>query len=206
MTWSKDDFPRYTSSSVNVNVTGPGTWFIHSSSASATVTLPPKSSIPSTDYPVYKIVATSGAAPVIITRASSDTINLGGSTSVTNFTIGPGESVEMIHNGLNWVPVSGSQTPAVYRKFKVVSGTTQTLDRSASMWSFTGSAASTWTLPALNLNTGLEYIIKNKGSADITLQRAGADNLYTTAAVTSITITAGGSARIINDGAHWAVV
>jgi hypothetical protein len=84
--------------------------------------------------------------------------------------------------------------------------TTLTLDRSKTLYAFTGSSAATWTLPAVTGNTGLTYFIKNRGSANVVVQRAGADNLYTSSAVTSITILPGESRTIINDGAIWNVL
>ncbi|MHA4848751.1 hypothetical protein L1080_004285 [Rhodococcus sp. MSC1_016] len=205
MVLKRADFPTYLNST-SVEISGAGTYFC-ASATSQTVTLPKRvPTVSPEDIAIYRIVALSSASPVTITRSSSDVFNLGGIATVTSFILNPGESVDIMNNGLTWVAIFSSPPPAVYRKVKSVSGTTQTLDRSASMWSFTGSAATVWTLPALANNTGLEFSIKNKGSADITLQRAGADNLYTTAAVTSITITAGNSARVVNDGAHWVVL
>ena len=70
---------------------------------------------------------------------------------------------------------------------------------------FTGSTA-TWTLPALSTRTGYNYWIKNRGSGNLTVQRAGSDELYDTAARTSITITAGQGCFIHNDGTYWNVL
>lgn len=70
---------------------------------------------------------------------------------------------------------------------------------------FTGTT-STWTLPAISGNTGIKYWIKNRGSGNLTLQRAGSDNLYDTTTQTSITISAGQSAYIYNDGTYWLVL
>jgi len=71
---------------------------------------------------------------------------------------------------------------------------------------FTGGSATTWTLPALASTNNRMYFIKNRGSANITLQRAGSDQLYTTSAVNSITIAAGESYIIYNDATYWNVM
>jgi len=87
-----------------------------------------------------------------------------------------------------------------------VSATTQTLDRTQTVWVFTGSSGSTWTLPALSGNTNLIYFIKNRGTANITLQRAGADNIFDTAVVTSVTILPGSAVIVSNDGTYWNIM
>lgn len=67
---------------------------------------------------------------------------------------------------------------------------------------FTGTTT-TVTLPDLATYKGAIYFIKNAGSGNITLQRAGSDQLYDVSAVTSITI-APGSARVVVAGlAFW---
>lgn len=60
----------------------------------------------------------------------------------------------------------------------------------------------TATLPDLATYKGGVYFIKNAGSGNITLQRAGSDQLYDTGAVTSITI-APGAARIVVAGSNF---
>ncbi len=85
---------------------------------------------------------------------------------------------------------------------KTVSATTQTLDFSAELWVFTGSSATVWTLPT-SQQKGEQFIIKNRGSATITLQRGGSQQIYDTSAVTSITITAGNTRRVVWDNTYW---
>lgn len=86
------------------------------------------------------------------------------------------------------------------------STTTLTLQPTVGVYTFTGSSPATWTLPAVSGNKDRQIIIKNRGSATITVQRAGSDQLYTTSAVTSTTVTAGGWAKFVNDGVYWAVL
>lgn len=85
------------------------------------------------------------------------------------------------------------------------STTTLTLNATVGVYTFTGSSPATWTLPAVSGNKDRQIIVKNRGSATITVQRAGSDNLYTTTTATSISVTAGDWAKLINDGTYWVV-
>jgi hypothetical protein len=80
-----------------------------------------------------------------------------------------------------------------------------TLDRTGIIWVFTGTTT-TWTLPAVSGNTDITYFIKNRGSGNLTLQRAGSDNIYDTATQTSILIAPGQAYMINNDGTYWIVL
>lgn len=71
---------------------------------------------------------------------------------------------------------------------------------------FTGSSATTWTLPAVSGNTDRTYLIKNRGTAVITLTRAGSDNIYSTALVTTFAINPGDAYQVINDGTYWLIL
>lgn len=199
----RDDFPNYISAGSNINVTGPGVWTTYATSPPIFV-LPPKTGtvVPATDLGMYYLAVASAAAPATVTRSGTDTIQIGGSTQ-TSFILNPGESVLLTYNGLSWMPIVGAGTSAKYERIATITGATQTLDRSASVWVYTGSATSTWTLPTIANNAGLTYSIKNRGSADIILQRAGSDQLYSTSTVTTVTITAGNSLRVVNDGVFW---
>lgn len=68
-------------------------------------------------------------------------------------------------------------------------------------------AGNTWTLPDLATAAASvkEFFIKNRGSGNLVVQRAGADNLYTTASVTSVTLTPGQAAIFIADSSFWNV-
>lgn len=207
----ENDFPRFMSVATNTNLTEAGLWvYAGTSAASWTMAVrdprPTSGQTRRTDSGIYEIVVLGTAAPVTLTRASADQFAEGGAL-VTSIMIMPGESVKLINDGGYWVPLRGGITPAVYRKVAAAqTGTTLTLDRTASVWPFAGTATATWTLPGLSVNKGMEVAVKNRGSADLTIQRAGSDQLYTTAAVTSITVAAGASARIVNDGTYWLVL
>lgn len=70
---------------------------------------------------------------------------------------------------------------------------------------FTGTTT-TWTLPAASGNTGVTYFIKNRGSGAITLNaNGGASEIYSTSGVATITINAGESFILADDGTFWDV-
>lgn len=91
-------------------------------------------------------------------------------------------------------------------KTKTDSTSALALDKTSTIWIYTGSVATTWTLPLLSGNTDLFYIIKNRGSDNITLQREpvpGTDRIYYTSSVTSITIAPGEGYIISSDGSYF---
>lgn len=73
---------------------------------------------------------------------------------------------------------------------------------------YTGAGAATWTLPPVAGNAGQTFTIVNRaGAAAITLQRAGGDNLWKDGATaTSVTVNAGTTLELYNDGTYWSVV
>lgn len=95
---------------------------------------------------------------------------------------------------------------APHFKTSVQTGTTLTLDNTASIWIFSGTTAATWTLPAITGNTDLFYSIKNRGTVTVTITRAGSDNLYTTASVTTLVVNPGEAYQLSNDGSFWNVL
>lgn len=70
---------------------------------------------------------------------------------------------------------------------------------------YTGSGGNTWTLPSLTAHAGKIYFIKNAGGGNLTVQRGGSDNIYTTSSVTSFTIAAGAANMIIAGSSFWYV-
>lgn len=69
---------------------------------------------------------------------------------------------------------------------------------------YTG-AGNTVTLPAVTGNTWQVFNFKNRGSGILVIQRAGADQIYETVAVTSINLLAGAAVRLVNDGTFFNV-
>lgn len=131
---------------------------------------------------------------------ASFTVNVSGPDSglvVFNTTT----SALQVYTGSQWVSLSPAITTV-----STSSATSLTLAASSFAWAFTGSSATTWTLPAVSGNTGMRFILKNRGSAAITLVPAGSDNLYTTSTVTTLTLNAGDSFEVINDGTYWLIL
>jgi hypothetical protein len=99
-----------------------------------------------------------------------------------------------------------NHTDSTVKKVSQIS-MTETSAGTLSLGTFTdyvfNGTTTTWTLPALSSNLNRVYHIKNAGSGNITLQRAGSDNIYDTSSVTSITIAPGGSRRILGGTSFW---
>lgn len=85
----------------------------------------------------------------------------------------------------------------------VVQSSTYTLASATNNYAFSGTVATTWTLPAISGNTGVELKIKNRGTVTLTITRAGTDQIYDTGLVTSVSILTGASATFVNDGTYW---
>lgn len=71
---------------------------------------------------------------------------------------------------------------------------------------FTGSSAATWTLPVVANNAGITLLLVNRGTAAVTVQRAGTDNIYAFSAVTSINLPAGADVTLVCDGTYWVLM
>jgi|SRR6516165_5972 hypothetical protein len=83
------------------------------------------------------------------------------------------------------------------------SAATLTLTAANSCYVFTGSAPTTWSLLPVAGNVGVMHILENRGSAAITLTAVGADHIWLGASIVSMTIAAGGSLMVVNDGTYW---
>lgn len=70
---------------------------------------------------------------------------------------------------------------------------------------YTGAGGNTWTLPSLAVHPGKVYLVKNIGGGNLTIQRAGSDNIYTTSSVTSFTVAAGAAVIITAGSSFWLV-
>jgi len=200
MTLHKNDLPVWVTTDTDAHVSKAGRWVYAGTSAGAWTVAPVSPSPRSNDAAWYWISVRGTAAPLTLNRSNADTFAAAGG-SLTSIVIQPGQSVLLVASGANVWDVHG-WAPSRTQSVNLSSAATLTLARDAAVYVNTGAAA-TWTLPALANNTGLTYRIKNRGTGAITLQRAGSDQLYDTAAVTSISIAAGASATIINDGTYW---
>lgn len=70
---------------------------------------------------------------------------------------------------------------------------------------FTGATASIWTLPSISTTLGAYYMIKSRGSANLTLQGSGSDQIFATSATGSIVLNTGNAAILVNDGTFWLI-
>jgi len=127
-------------------------------------------------------------------------------TSGTNLTTPENGAIE--YDGTNFyaTPSGTVRQTILLQNTSVSSATSLTLAVTVTSYVFSGSSTTTWTLPALSGNTNKIYFIKNRGTAAITLNTAGSDNLYTTSSVTSLTINPGEGYHLINDGSFWNVL
>lgn len=167
----------------------------------------------------YNLATSSNEAANVYTRNVNSSTNLnfksGTSSSSLNFSVNANKMVQIsgttgnviiqsagtyTDNGAR-LQVTGNTSGAVTTS----SASTLTLDATALYWVFTGTTT-TWTLPAVASHTGWTLFIKNRGSGNMTLQRAGSDNLYDTTTQTSITVAAGDPLlRVFCDGTYWIV-
>lgn len=67
----------------------------------------------------------------------------------------------------------------------------------------TGSSGHTFTLPTAIGATGQTFSIKNSGSSTLTLNTTSSQTIFTTSAVTSVTLQIGDVYVVISDGANW---
>ncbi len=71
---------------------------------------------------------------------------------------------------------------------------------------YTGGAGSTFTLTAAAANAGVEIIIKNRGSAALTLATIDSGGFYGTSVVTTWSLVAGEGIHLVSDGVIWVIV
>jgi hypothetical protein len=114
-----------------------------------------------------------------------------------SFTATAENNVEAAVNAL------GAGTLPIPQNVLVSAASSLTLTTTNNTYVFSGSSATTWTLPAVSGNTGGYLHIENRGSAAISLVPAGADHIWFLSALTAMTIAAGGSLQLVNDGTYW---
>lgn len=73
---------------------------------------------------------------------------------------------------------------------------------SNSRQSYSG-AGGAWTMPPIAGTTGLEFVIKNRGTGALDLVRAGADQIFNGSATNLVTLAVGDGCIIWNDGSFW---
>lgn len=133
-----------------------------------------------------------------ISMANSD-------ATIYNREAGGGITVRLDTNIQNFQQATGTIAIDGRMRVTVSSAGTLTLDHAtATSYVFSGTTT-TWTLPAVSGNTEQVFYIKNRGSGAITLNdgNGGADEIYNTAAGSSLTINAGEAYILLNDGTYW---
>lgn len=82
-----------------------------------------------------------------------------------------------------------------------------TLTTSHNAYVFKGALVATWTLPAVSGNDGAVLELYNRGTAPVTLQCAGSDELYERGSTsTTRTFNVGAGLSLVNDGTYWIVL
>jgi hypothetical protein len=138
------------------------------------------------------IVKRTGANTLAIATAGTDyqspiTLTTTGSSGAASFVAGTLNIPNYSVTSTSW---NGGTNGTSY------SATSSTIDGNSLIWTFTGSSPATFTLPSYATFGNRVVLIKNIGSADLTITRAGTDQIYTTSAVTSFTLSAGKSVAI----------
>jgi hypothetical protein len=113
---------------------------------------------------------------------------------------GSANSASVLFGNNAWQALTRALVP---ENVTVSSASSLTLTTGSSCWVYTGSTATTWTLPAVSGNTGYFMKIENRGTGAITLTAAGADHIWKSASVTTMTIAANASLDLVNDGTYW---
>ena len=125
-------------------------------------------------------------------------IPIGDGTDYTANTLTAGSGIA-ITNG------SGSITIAARATVSVSAASSLALNTSSTDYIFSGTTA-TWTLPAISGNTGVQFFIKNRGTGILTVNsNVGGNDLYTTSAVSSLTVNPGEAFFLLNDGTYYSV-
>jgi hypothetical protein len=72
---------------------------------------------------------------------------------------------------------------------------------------YDGTNTGTYTLPAISGNTGMTLVFKNTNSGTLTINsNSGSNEIYTTTAVNTLSLSTGQSAILINTGTYWAKI
>lgn len=196
-----------TSAAGTLTLSSSDTTYVYTGSSTATWTLPAISGDTGTILNLYN----RGSGNVTVQCAGSDDLYDGANGSVTSVTMAAGNSLQLYDDGSYWLVVvpssggggGGGPSPLMGG---TSSSTSVMLSASDEYFVYTGSAASTWTLPTVSGNTGAWMILSNRGAGTITLASNSGSQIYDAAALTTISITPGLSVTLVNDGTYWVVV
>lgn len=126
---------------------------------------------------------------------SQDIIVGGASGTPTRLGVGTnGQRLGVSGGNVTWVDNDATWN-GLFLNTLQTSSTSVTLSTHG-LYTYVGSADATFTLPALSSNLNRMYFIKNSSAFNVTVQRAGSDDMFTTTTVTSIVIPAGSSRMI----------
>lgn len=126
-------------------------------------------------------------------------------TSGTNLTAAEAGAIEYDGTELYETNSTTVRGNVIVVRLNSSSAGTLTLATTYTHYVFTGTTT-TWTLPAVSGTTSHVFYIKNRGSGAITLNAAAAANeIYSTAAVNTLTINAGESIMLLSDGTYFLV-
>lgn len=121
----------------------------------------------------------------------------------TRFGIGSnGQVLGIVSGTLSWItgtPWNGLHANTVSN----VSGGGPFAMGTQSFQNFTGTTIATWTLPDRATNAARSIWVKNAGTATLTIQRAGTDQIWTNSAINSITLNPGESISFTSIGGYW---
>jgi hypothetical protein len=145
---------------------------------------------------------TTNAVGVGLGASTTSQVSLGFTQGVDLSSLSSSNSGGLWWNGINFyfVDAVGTKRDLLNESVSLSETAVSTLTLSGTFtdYVFTGTTT-TWTLPSLSSNQNRRYHFKNAGTGNITLQRAGSDQIYDTGLVTSVTITPG-TARILVAG------
>lgn len=109
-------------------------------------------------------------------------------------------------NNILTIDGDGSITTIGKRTIGVTTSSAGTLTLGNSESYIFNGTTTTWTLPAVSGTTGRIYYIKNIGSGSVTLNAAAAANeIYSSSAVNTVTVTAGSAIILISNGTYFTV-
>ena len=115
-----------------------------------------------------------------------------------------GKQFSGVWSGQSWSITSGLSISGTLNVNPVLESNTRTLGND-SLYIFTGTVTSDWTLPLINTCAGRQYTIKNRGSI-VHLHSSGSDLIFTNTTGTFLRFVVGDACSLINDGQYWSVI
>jgi len=140
------------------------------------------------------------------TLASSNAITYSGDVATIRFAAAPTAGTNTtINHPWNILANDVNFMAGLARALNEQSGNA-TIANASGVNIYTGTGGHTFTLPALSTHPGKFIFIKNAGSGNLSVSRAGSDNIYNTSSVTSITVAAGADVMLAAGSSFWYVI